>query len=210
LTYCRTYCTLHITHYCVFLLDFFQIYALNSLQKTLRHLKGVISCVWQKSCRLVCLFVYYTIGNFYWRFILFFIFFILFFIFFWTFILFFHAFVKFKTVHCFAVRTVHFLDAAFLSERKKFHDIEHIHCKKRLTIFLSPAGMSLTKLSLDGNSWIIPVQRERSKTSWLGMVKWQTFFTVYGILYSGFSKHFCSLCYTIRIMFVIIEYMQVK
>ncbi len=29
---------------------------------------------------------------------------------------------------------------------------KHIHCKKRLTIFLSPAGMSSTKLSLDGNN----------------------------------------------------------
>jgi hypothetical protein len=38
-----------------------------------------------------------------------------------------------------------------------------LHCKKRLTIFLSPAGMSLTKLSLDGNNKIIPVQVERGK-----------------------------------------------
>jgi hypothetical protein len=35
-----------------------------------------------------------------------------------------------------------------------------IHCKKRFAIFPSPAGMSLTKLSLDGNNLIIPVQGE--------------------------------------------------
>jgi hypothetical protein len=30
-----------------------------------------------------------------------------------------------------------------------------IHCKKRISIFLSPAGMSLTKLSLVGNNDVI-------------------------------------------------------
>jgi hypothetical protein len=38
-----------------------------------------------------------------------------------------------------------------------------IHCKKRLTIFLSPDGMSLTKLSLAGNNFIFPVQGEFGK-----------------------------------------------
>ncbi len=33
---------------------------------------------------------------------------------------------------------------------------ERIHCRKRLTLFPSPAGMSLTKLSLVGNNLIIP------------------------------------------------------
>ncbi len=28
----------------------------------------------------------------------------------------------------------------------------HLHCKKRITTFLSPAGMSLTKLSLAGKN----------------------------------------------------------
>ncbi len=32
----------------------------------------------------------------------------------------------------------------------------HLHCKKSLAIFPSPAGMSLTKLSLAGNNLIIP------------------------------------------------------
>jgi hypothetical protein len=32
----------------------------------------------------------------------------------------------------------------------------HLRCKKRLAIFPSPAGMSLTKLSLGGNNYIIP------------------------------------------------------
>jgi hypothetical protein len=36
--------------------------------------------------------------------------------------------------------------------------LERLHCKKRLAIFLSPAGMSLTKLSLAGNNLIIPGQ----------------------------------------------------
>jgi hypothetical protein len=35
-----------------------------------------------------------------------------------------------------------------------------VHCKKRFPIFLSLAGMSLIKLSLDGNNLIIPAQRE--------------------------------------------------
>jgi hypothetical protein len=35
-----------------------------------------------------------------------------------------------------------------------------VHCKKRLAIFPSPAGMSLTKISLAGNNLIIPGQKE--------------------------------------------------
>ncbi len=38
-----------------------------------------------------------------------------------------------------------------------------LHCKKRFVIFPSPAGMSFTKLSLDGNNLIIPVQGEFGK-----------------------------------------------
>ncbi len=38
--------------------------------------------------------------------------------------------------------------------------IYNIHCKKGLSIFPSPAGMSLTKLSLVGNDLIIPFQGE--------------------------------------------------
>ncbi len=38
--------------------------------------------------------------------------------------------------------------------------VECAHCKKRLEIFLSPAGMSLTKLSLAGNNLINPGQGE--------------------------------------------------
>jgi hypothetical protein len=36
----------------------------------------------------------------------------------------------------------------------------HMHCKKRLAIFPSPAGMSLTKLSLIRNNFIFPAQGE--------------------------------------------------
>ncbi len=35
-----------------------------------------------------------------------------------------------------------------------------LHCKKKWTIFPSPAGMSLTKLSLAGNNLIFPIQGE--------------------------------------------------
>ncbi len=38
-----------------------------------------------------------------------------------------------------------------------------IHCKERLAVFPSPAGMSVTKLSLDGNNQIFPVQGEFGK-----------------------------------------------
>ncbi len=38
----------------------------------------------------------------------------------------------------------------------------HIHCKKMLSIFPSPAGMSCTKLSLAGNNLVIPGQGEFS------------------------------------------------
>jgi hypothetical protein len=38
-----------------------------------------------------------------------------------------------------------------------------LHCKKRLAVFPSPAGMSLTKLSLAGNNLIIPGQGEFGK-----------------------------------------------
>jgi hypothetical protein len=38
-----------------------------------------------------------------------------------------------------------------------------VHCKKWLNIFPSPAGMSLTKLSLSWNNLIIPDQREFGK-----------------------------------------------
>jgi hypothetical protein len=38
-----------------------------------------------------------------------------------------------------------------------------LHCKKKLAIFPSPAGMSLTKLSLGGKNFIIPAQEEFGK-----------------------------------------------
>jgi hypothetical protein len=44
--------------------------------------------------------------------------------------------------------------------RAKHTDTPKLHCKKRLRIFLSPAGMSPTKLSLAGNNLISPGQRE--------------------------------------------------
>ncbi len=40
------------------------------------------------------------------------------------------------------------------------------HCKKRLTIFPSPVGMSLTKLSLGGNYW--QIRQKHLPKHWLG------------------------------------------
>jgi hypothetical protein len=48
----------------------------------------------------------------------------------------------------------------FFCDNKKVDSEEIVHCKKRLTIFPSPAGMSLTKLFLDGNNLIISCQGE--------------------------------------------------
>jgi hypothetical protein len=63
-----------------------------------------------------------------------------------------------------------------------------LHCKKRLAVFPSPAGMSLTKLSLGANL-IIPAQGEFGK----GYPGWRRenpliFFTVYAqsLLETGF------------------------
>ncbi len=54
-----------------------------------------------------------------------------------------------------------------------------LHCKKRLSFFPFPDGMSLTKVSLAGNNLIIPGQGEFDLlTSRLGMGKSLTCFTV--------------------------------
>jgi hypothetical protein len=50
-----------------------------------------------------------------------------------------------------------------------------LHCKKRLANFQSPAGMSLTKLSVAGNNYSRP-GRVRLVTSRLGTGKSLTFF----------------------------------
>jgi hypothetical protein len=42
-------------------------------------------------------------------------------------------------------------------------DFLNLHCKKRLTIFSSPAGMPLTKPALAGSNKIIAGQREFGK-----------------------------------------------
>jgi hypothetical protein len=46
---------------------------------------------------------------------------------------------------------------------KQIIRIKKIHCKKRFANFPSPAGMSLTTFSLDGNNLITPVQGEFGK-----------------------------------------------
>ncbi len=66
-------------------------------------------------------------------------------------------------------------------ESTRAHKKIKSHCKKSLAISPSPAGMSLTKLSLSlaGKNLIIPDQGEfGSVTSRLGTGKWLTFFTV--------------------------------
>jgi hypothetical protein len=56
-------------------------------------------------------------------------------------------------------------------------NIRNVHCKKRFAIFPTPAGISLTKLSLAGNNLIIPNQgRVCSVTSRMGKGKSLTFF----------------------------------
>jgi hypothetical protein len=58
--------------------------------------------------------------------------------------------------------------------------IKCIHCKKRLSFFPSPAGMSLTKLSLAGNNLINNSPgRVWLVTSRLGTEKSTTFFKMY-------------------------------
>ncbi len=62
-------------------------------------------------------------------------------------------------------------DYEYLHEfEAKIETARKLHYKKRFAIFPSPAGMSLTKLSLDGNNLIIPAQRG------FGLVWWLTFF----------------------------------
>jgi hypothetical protein len=47
--------------------------------------------------------------------------------------------------------------------KKAVCDFLPLHCKRSFSIFPSPAGRSLTKLSLDGNNLIIPGQGEFGK-----------------------------------------------
>ncbi len=53
----------------------------------------------------------------------------------------------------------------------------HLHCKKELAVFPSPAGMSLIKLFLGGNNLVFSrPERVWSVTSRLGTGKWLTLF----------------------------------
>jgi hypothetical protein len=66
-----------------------------------------------------------------------------------------------------------------MTEGLVFVSVAHssLHRKKRLTIFPSPAGMSLTKLSLGGNNKIFShLGKVWLVTSRLGMGKSVTFF----------------------------------
>ncbi len=68
---------------------------------------------------------------------------------------------------------------------------ETIHCKKRLMVFSSPTGISLTKLSLAENTLIIPT-RESLVTSLLGTGKPLTFFHSVGIQEASITSVYCS------------------
>jgi hypothetical protein len=60
--------------------------------------------------------------------------------------------------------------------------IQHIHCKKELAVFPSPAGMSLIKLFLGGNNLVFSrPERVWSVTSRLGTGKWLSLF--YSVLF---------------------------
>ncbi len=50
-----------------------------------------------------------------------------------------------------------------------------LHCKKRLAIFASSAGMPLTKLSLAGNNLIMPGQEGKSLTFFYSLGTNQSF-----------------------------------
>ncbi len=67
--------------------------------------------------------------------------------------------------------------------------MSNIHCKKRLMIFPSLIGMSLTKLSLGRNNWIIPVWGEFGQwhPGW-GRENWKPFFTGYMYLTSWLGR----------------------
>jgi hypothetical protein len=62
-------------------------------------------------------------------------------------------------------------------------DVGFIHCKKRLFIFPSPAGMSLNKLSLAGNNLITVFLAKKSLVSDIPAGDWKidNIFTVYCI-----------------------------
>jgi hypothetical protein len=59
---------------------------------------------------------------------------------------------------------------AIKTTRMKLSDVGSIHCKKRLAIFPSPAGILRTKLSLAGNNLIIAkyflLQSSKSKMTY--------------------------------------------
>jgi hypothetical protein len=56
--------------------------------------------------------------------------------------------------------TIIFLDVIYCLNINTEGGNHTIHCTKSLSVLPSPAGMSLTKLSLDGNNLIITVQGE--------------------------------------------------
>ncbi len=101
-------------------------------------------------------------------------------------------------MHCqsYQVRRDFFLDFAlvfyivFRILLSKTPEFEYMYvCKKRLSLFSSPAGMSLTKRSLAGNNlnYYRP-GRVWLGTSWLGTGNSVTFFTVYICKQSTYFK----------------------
>jgi hypothetical protein len=58
------------------------------------------------------------------------------------------------------IKIIIFIIIIIIADGLKSLGVVYIHCKKRLAIFPSPAGMSPTKPSLAGDTLIFPQQRE--------------------------------------------------
>ncbi len=72
-----------------------------------------------------------------------------------------------------------------LSLKSLYKSVHSLHCKKRLAVFPSPAGMSLTKLSLAGNNLIIPTQGE------------------FGKWHPGWGRKTANIFYSVQTVFIV-------
>jgi len=81
--------------------------------------------------------------------------------------------------------------------------LKNVHCKKGLAVFLSPAGMSLTKLSLAVNNLHSPSPRKvwsKQIQDFFSVYEYaQTYIIMYFFLLQGEIK--CDIYYVISIIF---------